>query len=95
MNSLSVGQVVFSKCGRDKGKVMVVVDLASEPRNDVPLYVYLVDGVLRTLDRPKKKKVKHVQPTGYTVDLVVPDGRALQDADIRKQLKRLCNGTKP
>jgi len=76
---MTVGQVVFSKSGRDKGKALVVFDVQDE-------YLYLVDGKLRTLDKPKKKKLKHVQPTNHVACLAT-DGRALQDADIRKILK--------
>jgi len=76
------GQVVFSKCGRDKGNVMVILDVQGE-------YLYLADGKLRTLERPKKKKAKHVQPTLHKLELLPHCGRGLQDADIRKQLKHL------
>jgi len=78
---MSIGQVVFAKCGRDKGKAFVVINVQDE-------YLYLVDGKLRTLDKPKKKKAKHVQPTNYIANLNVL-GRALQDADIRKELKAI------
>ena len=77
---------MLSKCGRDKGKAMVIIGLDKETDAQ---YVFLADGLLRTLERPKKKKIKHIQPTHYKVDLVIPDGRALQDADIRKQLKAI------
>jgi len=75
---IKTGQVVFSKSGRDKGKSFVVIDVQDE-------YLFLVDGKLRTLSNPKKKKVKHVQPTNHVCELQT-DGRALQDANIRKQL---------
>ena len=73
------GQIVFSKRGRDKGHAMIVIAVDGE-------YAYLVDGNLRPLERPKKKKAKHIQPTNNIIDLVLPCGRALQDADIRKYL---------
>jgi len=73
-----INRIVFSKRGRDKGKAFVVVNADNE-------YVYLVDGRLRTLDKPKKKKIKHVQPTNHIADMTT-NGRALQDADVRKQL---------
>jgi len=78
-NAVVKGQVVFTKCGRDKGKAFVVINAQDE-------YLYLVDGKLRTLNKPKKKKAKHVQPVNYIASLEI-DGRALQDADIRKELK--------
>ena len=76
---MSPGQIVFSKRGRDKGRAMIVIAADGE-------YAYLVDGVLRPLEKPKKKKAKHIQPTNNIVDLAPPCGRALQDADIRKYL---------
>jgi len=74
------GTIVFSKCGHDKGLAMVVLEVNNE-------YLYLADGKTRTLQKPKKKKAKHVQPTNHIVDLVPSCGRDLQDADIRKQIK--------
>ena len=84
MLDVTEGQVVFSKSGRDKGKAFVVIKTDAE-------YVYLADGKLRTLDRLKKKKIKHVQPTHYMADLTT-DGRALQDADIQKEVIRIVKG---
>ncbi|MCL2841316.1 MAG: KOW domain-containing RNA-binding protein [Defluviitaleaceae bacterium] len=75
-----LGQIVFSKCGRDKGLAMVVLKIEGE-------YLYLADGKTRTLQRPKKKKAKHVQHTHYIVELTTSCGRDLQDADIRKKIK--------
>ena len=69
------GQVVFSKCGRDKGKAFVVLDVADE-------YVFLADGRLRPLERVKKKKVKHVQ----IVNTILPLPEGFINADIRKWL---------
>jgi len=73
------GQIVFSKCGRDKGRAMVVLE-------DMGEYLLLADGKTRTLVNPKRKKAKHVQPTYGIVEMAPPCGRALQDADISKQL---------
>ena len=78
------GQIVLSKQGRDRGHVFVVLSSDAE-------YAYLADGKLRPVDKPKKKKLKHIQPTNHIADLVT-DGRALQDADIRKQLKQFKGG---
>jgi len=77
--SMVIGQVVFAKSGRDKGKAFIVINVHKD-------YLYLVDGKLRTLDKSKKKKAKHVQPTNYVAELKT-DGRTLQNADIRKHIK--------
>ena len=48
------GMLAISKAGHDKDKVYVIIAEDDE-------YVYLADGRIRTADRPKKKKKKHIQ----------------------------------
>lgn len=48
------GMLVKSKAGRDKGCIYVIIDVNAE-------YVYLADGVVRTVRRPKRKNKKHLQ----------------------------------
>lgn len=52
-----VGSVVISKAGRDKTKVMVVVE---ETEN----YLLVCDGKERPVERPKRKNPKHLKLTG-------------------------------
>lgn len=74
------GQVVFSKCGRDKGRPFLVLSTDGE-------YIYITDGSMRPLQKPKKKKARHTQPTNTLLDLETAAGqRGLLDADIRKLL---------
>ena len=51
---ITVGQVVMSKAGRDKGRIFLVHDIIDGD------YVSIIDGSLRILDNPKKKKIKHL-----------------------------------
>lgn len=82
MRDLEVGQVVFSKCGRDKGHAFIVVSLEEE-------YAYLADGDLRKLASPKRKKYKHIQGTNEVIqDLkqkLIEEN--VSDAHIRKGIK--------
>ncbi len=76
------GQVVISKCGRDKAYPFIVI-LANEQ------FAYLVDGKKRKLDKPKKKKVKHLQVTNTVIQDIkdkLENEQYLLDADIRKAL---------
>ena len=57
----TVGQVVYSKCGHDKGKAFIVTEIEED-------FLYLTDGKSRKMDKPKKKKTKHVQITNYYDD---------------------------
>lgn len=54
MERYEAGMLARSKAGHDKGHVYVIF-------NEDEAYVYLVDGISRTIERPKKKKKKHVQ----------------------------------
>ena len=48
------GYYAISKAGHDKGKIYIIWNTEDE-------YVYLVNGITKTMDEPKKKKKKHVQ----------------------------------
>ena len=79
----SKGQVVYSKSGRDKRRPFIIVDFDGQ-------YVYLVDGDLRKLEKPKKKKIMHVQIVNDVIeDIKIKLERKLylNDADFRKALK--------
>ncbi len=52
-NSL-LGKVVHSKSGRDKGKYFIIIGIIDAE------YVYISDGDLRKIEKPKKKKIKHL-----------------------------------
>lgn len=54
MERYEIGMLARSKAGHDKGHVYVIYNIEEA-------YVYLVDGVNRTIAKPKKKKKKHVQ----------------------------------
>ena len=84
--SVSIGGIVISKRGRDKGRPFVIVKIDGA-------FLYLADGKLRRLEKPKKKKVMHVQITeSISVETAGKlAAGSLQDADIRKVLLRFGN----
>lgn len=49
-----LGQVVHSKAGRDKDKYFLIVGILNKD------YVLISDGDLRKIEKPKKKKLKHL-----------------------------------
>lgn len=79
-NQLVIGQVVRSLKGRDKGKIQMVIDLLDES------HVLVVDGKRRKIEKPKKKKIKHLQKSNTILDI---DG--INDCKIRKMLKGFEN----
>ena len=50
------GMVVRSRAGRDAGRWFVILELDAE-------YAYLADGGLRRLEKPKRKKRRHLART--------------------------------
>jgi large subunit ribosomal protein L14e len=64
---ITAGEIVKSRAGRDAGRYFVVKEIIDDS------YVLIVDGSLRKLEKPKKKKVKHVEPTGDVIDGLVPE----------------------
>ena len=51
---IMISDVVVSTAGRDQGKLFYVIGTD-------PVYLMLVNGKDRTLDKPKRKKRKHVK----------------------------------
>ncbi len=49
-----LGKVVHSKSGRDKDRIFIIVGVIDAN------YVYISDGDLRKIEKPKKKRIKHL-----------------------------------
>jgi len=82
---LVLGQVVKSKAGRDKGNVFIVVDVLSKD------YVLIADGEIRKIERPKKKKVKHLikyNAIEYEIRDKLLEGKKVQNSEIKKTLEK-------
>ncbi|MBS4537333.1 KOW domain-containing RNA-binding protein [Clostridium sp. D2Q-11] len=80
---LQIGQIVKSSAGRDSSKIFVIIEILDEN------YVLLVDGDLRKLDNPKKKKVKHLRPTNRVLDEIknkIEAKEKFNNAYVRKLL---------
>lgn len=71
MEIFEKGMLVKSKAGHDKGNVYVIVGMDET-------YVYVVDGRLRKLENPKKKKYRHVQVIQKRYDITEADDTAVK-----------------
>ncbi|MCL2170619.1 MAG: RNA-binding protein [Defluviitaleaceae bacterium] len=83
---LSVGQIVFSKAGRDRGAAMIIIGLTTERDGE---YAICADGDKRPLAAPKKKKAKHLQPTRHIAQNIahaITAGQHIMDSDLRKEI---------
>ncbi len=74
------GSIAVSKAGHDKGKIFVILKSDTE-------YVYLMDGINRTFEKPKKKNMKHVQYVHYK-DKNLAERYAKQEKIINEDIKR-------
>jgi large subunit ribosomal protein L14e len=83
-----VGRIVVSRAGRDAGRKFVVVKVIDD------LYVEIADGDLRRVEKPKKKKIKHLDITDVTVEVIAEKLRSngrITNAEVRKALAGLVS----
>lgn len=83
MDRISEGQVVLSTAGRDAGELFIVVQSDGS-------FCHLADGMRRRVEKPKKKKVKHLRLTPgrfEEIRLKLENGEIVSNAEIRKCLK--------
>lgn len=78
-----VGWFASSKAGHDKDVIYIIVKEEAE-------YVYLADGKIRTLEKPKKKNKKHIQIIKKESDDILRDkllnGQQVYNEEIRKAI---------
>ncbi|MCM1159707.1 MAG: hypothetical protein NC412_00655 [Roseburia sp.] len=81
-----VGSFGISKAGHDKDHIYIIVKEEKE-------YVYLADGLLRTLERPKKKKKKHIQIMNKHADKALGnrllENQPVGDEEIKRAVKNV------
>jgi len=75
-----LGSVVRSEAGKEAGNYYVILKVEDE-------YVYLADGRRLKTGNPKKKKLKHIAPTGYTDEALsskLVSGREVTNKEVRR-----------
>ena len=78
-----IGMLAVSRAGHDQGTVYVITGEEDE-------YVYLADGQIRTVDRPKKKNKKHIQVIKKIQIDRLADG--FKDLEIKRVIKMYQEG---
>jgi ribosomal protein L14E/L6E/L27E len=81
------GIVVFSQKGRDKGRLFVVLYQMDAD------FVSICDGLTHPIEKPKKKRRKHVKPIGFEFPELIKlyEQNRLQNSDVKKALKPLID----
>lgn len=85
MTESGVSDIVISTCGRDKDRIFLVIKADDE-------YLYLADGKMRHIEKPKQKKRKHTAFFAHGEGRVAEkllSGERLQNSEIRKMLANL------
>ena len=80
---IDVGSVVISKAGRDRGRRFLVVGVVDDD------FVMVANGALRKMNRQKKKRRKHLKPTGRVATALrerLSQGKPVEDHELRTWL---------
>ena len=78
-----IGKFATSKAGHDKTKLYIIINEDLE-------YVYLVDGDLKPLAKPKKKSKKHIQIINKVDEIIqnkLETKQIIYNEDIKRAIK--------
>jgi len=79
-----VGMFAVSKAGHDKGQMYIIIKEEGD-------FAYLADGRLKTVDSPKKKRKKHLQPIKKGMDTALAEklksGKTVYNEEIKYAIK--------
>jgi ribosomal protein L14E/L6E/L27E len=79
-----IGSVVISKAGRDKGKYFIIIGVLNSE------YVLMCNGILRTIEKPKQKKLKHLVFTDLIAEEIkekILTKDEVSNSDLKKYLQ--------
>ena len=85
ISDFNISDVVVSTAGRDKGSLFYVIGTD-------PTYLFLANGKDRTLDKPKRKKRKHVRKVLRPETRVagkIASGDKVLNSELRRDLAYL------
>ena len=80
LSDIIIADVVISTAGRDQGKLFYVIGTD-------PVYLTLANGKDRTLEKPKRKKRKHIQKV-LRSETRVAEKLRLGDKVLNSELRR-------
>ena len=78
-----IGKFATSKAGHDKTKLYIIIKEDAE-------YVYLVDGELKPIEKPKKKSKKHIQIINRIDEIIqnkLETKAIIYNEDIKRAIK--------
>jgi len=81
-----LGEYVVSKSGRDKDRIFIVTSILDD------LYVTVADGDLRRVEKPKKKKLKHLNPIDRVSEEIADklnSNKKVTNLSVRREIEKL------
>lgn len=81
--TLKLGELIYSKAGRDAGRRFIITKILNHE------YVFISDGVLRKVEKPKKKKIKHIKTCGIVIESLkykLENKERVVNAEIKKAI---------
>ena len=88
ISDFNISDVVQSTAGRDQGKLFYVADINDQ-------FVTLVNGKNRPVEKPKRKKRKHVEKVLRSETRVAAkllSGDKVLNGELRRDLASFCRG---
>ncbi len=88
MQEFKVGDLVISVAGRDMGQVYLVTEILDQN------YVHVCEGKNKPIEKPKKKKIKHILSVGQNdgdFEQIVSKKDVDTNSYIKKILKNFEN----
>ena len=86
---ITESDIVISLNGRDEGKYFFVLGVEDE-------FVLLADGKGRKIEKPKRKKLKHVkfaEKSDCRVSEKIRNNEKITNSDLRRALAQYCAGS--
>ena len=85
ISDFNISDVVMSTAGRDQGKLFYVIETD-------PVFLFLANGKDRTLEKPKRKKRRHIQKVLRSETRVADklrNGDRVLNSELRRDLAYL------
>lgn len=86
MDKFEIGMLAVSKAGHDKDFYYIIMKVEKD-------YVYLVNGINHTFEKPKKKNVKHIQMIKHIDESLqnkLTANKKIQNEEIKRVIKLYC-----
>ena len=85
-HEIKVGQFVRSRAGRDQGNIFIITKVIDEK------FVEIVDGDLRRIEKPKRKKIKHLNIINELSEVIaekIADSKKVSNLMVRREIEKL------